>query len=201
MAEIPPALVALDIAALVAEHHVALYRYALGLTGAPGDAEDLTQQTFLVAQQKLAQLRDVATAKSWLFTILRNAYLKSFRKPAPLTAGSIDLDLNAIAEDLPEELWIDSERLQAALDELPSEFKVVLLMFYFEDLSYREIADQLDLPAGTVMSRLSRAKGRLRARLLDTEWGAAAGRLSGELGANGISKAEGNRIAQGKQNG
>lgn len=61
---------------------------------------------------------------------------------------------------------IDRERLQLALDELPDEYRLVVAMFYFEELSYKEIASELELPIGTVMSRLSRAKGRLRHRLL-----------------------------------
>jgi RNA polymerase sigma-70 factor (ECF subfamily) len=64
---------------------------------------------------------------------------------------------------------IDQQGLAEALAELPDEFRVVVLMFYFEDLSYKEIAEQLELPIGTVMSRLSRAKGHLRRRLAD-DW-------------------------------
>ena len=66
------------------------------------------------------------------------------------------------------QLWIRAE-LQAAIDELPAEFRVVVAMFYFEECSYREIAEKLDLPMGTVMSRLARAKGHLRAKLFETE--------------------------------
>ena len=64
---------------------------------------------------------------------------------------------------------MDSAELQAAIDELPAEFRVVVAMFYFEECSYREIAEKLDLPIGTVMSRLARAKGHLRAKLFETE--------------------------------
>jgi RNA polymerase sigma-70 factor (ECF subfamily) len=159
-------LPALDIARLVAEQHAAVYRYAYRLTGAVCDAEDLTQQVFLSAQRKLGQLRDPQRARGWLFAILRNCYLKTRRKRVPLTATKVELDVESIPDDLPEELVIDPDQLQAALDELPGDFKIVLLMFYFEGCSYREIAQKLTLPPGTVMSRLSRAKGHLRARLL-----------------------------------
>ena len=64
---------------------------------------------------------------------------------------------------------VDQEELGKALAELPDEFRLVVLMFYFEDLSYKEIAEQLELPIGTVMSRLSRAKGHLRRRLADEQ--------------------------------
>jgi RNA polymerase sigma factor (sigma-70 family) len=158
-----------DIARLVAEHHEVVYRYAYRLCGTPADAEDLTQQTFLAAQQNLSQLRNAAQGRAWLMTILRNGYLKSRRRRFPATAGSLELDLESIPDDLPYPGEIDRQRLQEALDALPPEFKVVLLMFYFEHCTYREIAEQLDLPIGTVMSRLSRAKHQLRGRLLEKE--------------------------------
>ena len=155
----------LDLANLVEEHHQVLYRYAFRLTGAVPEAEDLTQQTFLVAQQKLAQVREAASVRGWLFAVLRNCYLKGFRKPSPLCATSLDLDVESIAAaDVDQPL--DREALQNAIGRLPEEFKLVVLMFYFEELSYREIAAQLSVPLGTVMSRLSRAKSVLR-RLLE----------------------------------
>ena len=64
---------------------------------------------------------------------------------------------------------VDSAELQAAIDELPAEFRLVVAMFYFEDCSYRDIAEKLDVPIGTVMSRLARAKGHLREKLFETE--------------------------------
>jgi RNA polymerase sigma-70 factor, ECF subfamily len=155
-----------DLTRLVEEHHEVLYRYAFRLTGAVADAEDLTQQTFLLAQQKLDQLRQAENARGWLFAILRNCYLKGFRKQTPLSAASLDLDMNsipAVASDLP----LDAEELQLALDELSAEFKLVLMLFYFEERSYREMAALLDVPVGTIMSRLSRAKACLRRRLFD----------------------------------
>lgn len=162
-----------QIATLVAEHQAALYRYAFRLCGNAADAEDLTQQAFLLAHANLRQLSDADRAKPWLYAIVRNCYLKSFRRWLPLP----ETDLGASLDNLPEqadEASIDQERLQAALDDLPAEFKVVLLMFYFEQYSYREIADQLELPIGTVMSRLSRAKQHLRRRLFASEEPAAA---------------------------
>ena len=74
--------------------------------------------------------------------------------------------MDAIPDDYSSEDDVDREQLQLALNELSPEFRVVVTMFYFEQLSYKEIADQLQVPVGTVMSRLSRAKGHLRRRLL-----------------------------------
>ena len=150
---------------LVEEHHASLYRYAYRLSGTAADAEDLTQQVFLVAQQKLDQVRDAECVRAWLFTVLRNCYLRSKRRPTPLTATGLAIDLEQLPEVTTDD-DIDREQLQAAVNELPDEFKLVVLMFYFEDCSYREIAERLELPIGTVMSRLSRAKGHLRQRIL-----------------------------------
>jgi RNA polymerase sigma-70 factor (ECF subfamily) len=152
------------LAQLVADHHQGLYRYAYRLSGCQADAEDLTQQVYLIAQQKLGQVRDAASVRSWLFTILRNCYLKANQKRLALPV--LDFDVSDLPDDAPEQL--DTEQLQTALNSLADEFKVVVLMFYFEGLSYREIAQQLEVPPGTVMSRLARAKGHLR-RLLSDE--------------------------------
>jgi RNA polymerase sigma-70 factor (ECF subfamily) len=159
---------------LVDDHYVALYRYAYRLSGSSADAEDLTQDAFCQAQLKLGQLRDPARAKAWLFSILRNAYLRRCRseKHEPL------LSLNGIG-DLPERTpeplpEVDPERLQQALSELPEVFRSPVILFYFEDFSYRDIAEQMELPIGTVMSRLARAKAFLRNRLLPSVAVAAA---------------------------
>ncbi len=157
-----------NIAELVGEYHQAVYRYAFRLSGSAVDAEDLTQQAFLVAQQKLDQLRKPESARSWLFTILRNCFLKDCRRPTPLLAGSQELDIDNVPAEIPRESDIDTELLQEALNELPEKSRLVLVMFYFEDCSYREIAKKLDLPIGTVMSRLARAKGYLRSKLLES---------------------------------
>jgi len=149
---------------LVEEHSASLYRYAYRLTGSSADAEDLTQEAFLKAQQNLAQLRDAERARPWLFSILRNAYLhraRAERHCVPLDAAG------DLAEPMPEPLPdIDPEQLQAALNELSDVYRIPLILFYFEGFGYREIAEQMELPIGTVMSRLARAKAHLRARLM-----------------------------------
>ena len=158
-----------EIGQLVAEHHAAVYRYAFRLTGTVCDAEDLTQQTFLAAHVSLGQLHSPENARAWLFTILRHNYHKLKVKRVPLPATPFDLNLENLPDDLPAEMVVDSETLQQAINELPDEFKTVVLMFYFEECSYREIAARLELPTGTVMSRLARAKARLRTRLMDAD--------------------------------
>jgi|GEM_PF-961209 len=149
---------------LIVAHSDAMYRYAYRLTGQSADAEDLTQQAFLLAQQKLHQLRETDRAAAWLFAIVRSCFLKACRKRQQ-TATSADWNIEEVADQSPELDHVDQERLSKSLAELPDEFRLVVLMFYFEDLSYKEIAEQLELPIGTVMSRLSRAKTHLRRRL------------------------------------
>ena len=158
----------MQIAQLVADYHQAVYRYAFRLTGSVPDAEDLTQQVFLVASDKLDQLRDEERVRSWLFAILRNHFCKRCRKPQPTPAADLRLNIDTIPQG-EGEVEIDQEQLQQALGALPDIFRMVLVMFYFEDLSYREIAEALDVPIGTVMSRLARAKAQLRSHLLSKE--------------------------------
>jgi RNA polymerase sigma-70 factor (ECF subfamily) len=149
---------------LVRAHHAAVYRYAYRLSGNAAEAEDLTQQTFLIAVRKVHQVREADRACSWLLAVVRSCFLKSLRKSRPVAVGSLELEA-AEVDQTPEFDEVDRERLAAALGELPGDFRLVVLMFYFEELSYQEIASELEIPIGTVMSRLSRAKGHLRKRL------------------------------------
>ena len=152
----------LSLESLVLAHHAAVYRYAFRLAGTVADAEDLAQQTFLIAQQKLHQLRETERATGWLFAIARTTWLKSLAKRFPATCEG---DLAETPAPCREIFEIDSEELQRVLAELPDELRLTLAMFYFEELPYKEIAQELEIPIGTVMSRLSRAKQRLRDRL------------------------------------
>ena len=162
------------VARLVDEHYAALYRYAYRLSGSPDQAADLTQETFCKAQAQYAQLRDKNRVKGWLFSILRNAYLHQVRADRAHRIVSLDQmggeatgqtvgDLVSDRSDpFPE---VDPQRLQAALNELAEPFRTPLVLYYFEDFSYRAIAEEMGLPMGTVMSRLARAKAYLRDRL------------------------------------
>ena len=153
---------------LVADHHQAVYRYAYRLTGSGTDAEDLTQQVFLLAQQRFEQLRRPERARGWLFAILRSCCVAAWRHQEAVPAATLGLDLDGLPAPDGQAASVDGPLVQQALDELPPEFRAVVVMFYFDDCSYREIAEQLDVPMGTVMSRLARAKQHLRARLQST---------------------------------
>jgi RNA polymerase sigma-70 factor (ECF subfamily) len=151
---------------LVSEHYASLYRYAFRLTGTAADAEDLTQETFCAAQAKMGQLREPGRVKSWLFSILRNAYLHRARAERQHRTVSLE-DLNELCDPPPEPSPpVGPEELQQALNDLPEVFRTPIILYYFDDFSYRDIAEQMDLPLGTVMSRLARAKAYLRNRLL-----------------------------------
>jgi RNA polymerase sigma-70 factor (ECF subfamily) len=156
---------------LVDAHYERLFRYAFRLSGSSAEAEDLTQDTFCKAQLRLHQLRDPDRAKAWLFSILRNAYLHRVRSEAQRRFVSLDVieGLKGPEPDPPPE--IEPAQLQAALQELPEAFRTPLILYYFEDFSYRDISEQMEVPIGTVMSRLARAKAYLRGRLKPPENG------------------------------
>jgi RNA polymerase sigma-70 factor, ECF subfamily len=156
------------VAQLVAEHHQAAYRYAYRLTGSVQDAEDLTQQMYLLAQRNIGQLRNINDSRPWLFAILRNCFLKDCKRRRPTAAVDLSMNIELVPTTPPKES-VDRDQLQDVLNQLPDTFRVVLLMFYFEECSYREIAKRLEIPIGTVMSRLARAKEHLRSILLGQE--------------------------------
>lgn len=147
---------------LIREHYAATYRYLYWLSGRAADAEDLTQETFLRAQKCLHQLREPASAGSWLLRIARNTFLKR-RQLRSRSERSLESTAEPVAEAI--DSWCDPERLRRVLAEMPAEYRDAVLLFYFDELKYREISDQLDVPIGTVMSRISRGKAWLKSRL------------------------------------
>ncbi len=171
---------------LVEEYYTSLFRYAYRLTGSEADAEDLTQETFCKAQMNLGQLRQAERAKSWLFSILRNAYLHRVRTEKNQPTLSFEL-VGDVAEAQIESLTdVDREQLQQALNELPEVFRTPILLYYFDDFSYRDIAEQMDLPIGTVMSRLARARAWLRAKLYPPTPATTGSRSGRATNGNGL---------------
>jgi RNA polymerase sigma-70 factor (ECF subfamily) len=154
-------------AQLVDSHYAGLYRYALSLAKSSSDASDLTQQTFFVWAKKGHTLRDLNKAKTWLFTTLYREFLRTKRLSARLTAIE-DLapgDQEFPAAETDPLAKLDSQMVMQALQEVDAIFRAPLTLFYLQELSYQEIADSLEIPIGTVMSRLSRGKAELRAAL------------------------------------
>ncbi len=165
-----------EIETLVQRYHDRVYRYAYWLSGCSATAEDIAQETFLRAMRGLHGLRDERAAESWLLTITRHEFLRwKGKQRIPTIGDGFEVESTSAA---PEVALADAEWVRVGLDRLADEFRVVVLMYYFENLSYAEIANRLEIPMGTVMSRLSRGKHHLKNALLTerTESGPRAGR-------------------------
>ena len=159
----------IDFQRLVDRHYAPLYRFALSLSKSEADAADLTQQTFFLWASKGNQLRDRSKARSWLFTTLYREFLS--RRRHEVRFPKIELD-NVREEEMsnsPSVNAFDSATALQALREVEEPFRAPLTLFYLEQFSYQEIADMLEVPIGTVMSRLSRGKALLRHRLVARE--------------------------------
>ena len=139
-----------------------LRRYARALVVNRDDADDLVQDTLERAWAKSGLWRGVADMRAWLFSIMHNLHVDGVRRPRPMTV--------AMDDDTPEVPVAPTQGdrlavldLQAALDQLPIEQKEIVLLVALEDMAYADIAKTLGIPIGTVMSRLSRGRERLRA--------------------------------------
>jgi len=153
---------------LVNQHYEPLYRFALSLTRSEATACDLTQQTFYLWATKGHQLRDRTKAKSWLFTTLHREFLGSRRRETRFPhheMESVDHELPTISSTVINDL--DGSTVMDALLSVEELYRAPLMLFYLEDFSYLEIAENLDIPMGTVMSRLNRGKAQLREILAD----------------------------------
>lgn len=156
---------------LVDAHYASLYRFALSLARREADACDLVQQTFYIWATKGDALREMSKAKSWLFTTLYREFLRGRRRDSRATSIE-DLppgEQDIAAEEVDCVAKMDAAGVVAALQSVDEVFRAPLTLFYLEDLSYLEIAEAIDVPIGTVMSRLSRGKAQLRAALAREE--------------------------------
>ena len=146
-----------------------LYGTALRLTRRPADAEDLVQETYLKAFRASAQFERGTNLKAWLFTILHNTFRNlrrhDVRSPVDVDSETVENAADLVAQDqTPEQLLtrdtLDAD-LQAALDALPEAFRQAVWLRDVEELTYAEMADVLNVPIGTVMSRISRGRRAL----------------------------------------
>lgn len=152
----------------VEQFHGDVYRFAYRLTGDGDWSEDIVQSTFLKAFERLEQLRDSKKAKSWLLAIARTTFLAELRKRKSWVFTDTEMDEGQLPNvDLVPSL--DTARLQDALLQMPEQFRIVVVMHYLQQESYRAIAEHLKIPIGTVMSRLSRAKRMLKTKLIALE--------------------------------
>jgi RNA polymerase sigma-70 factor (ECF subfamily) len=161
--------------ALVARHEQRAYRFAYHLTRDPDDAADIVAESFVRVHRALPNFRGGSSFTTWLYRILTNCYLDLRKRDRSRPASSLDSILEGRLSDAsglvessasgPEEQAFRSARedtIQAAIRKLPEYQRAMLIMFHVEMLSYEEIADALDLPVGTVKSRLNRARLSLR---------------------------------------
>ena len=156
----------LNFERVVAQYYEPLYQFAFSLTRAEADACDLTQQTFYVWATKGHQLRDPAKVKTWLFTTLHRQFLESRRRLTRFPHH----ELEAVSNELPAispktALQLDSAQVLQALARVDEVYQAPVALFYLEEYSYKEIAEMLDVPMGTVKSRISRGIGQLQTLL------------------------------------
>jgi RNA polymerase sigma-70 factor (ECF subfamily) len=156
-------------------YYASLYRFALSLSKQESDACDLTQETFYIWGTKRGQVRDQSKIKSWLFTTLHREFLRKKRR----TTRFPELELEAAALELPpidpaSIARLDGQTVLAAFKEIDQSFLAPLALFYIEDYSYLEIAEILDIPLGTVKSRISRGIAQLQEVILDGEFAGKA---------------------------
>ena len=154
---------------LVDIYYPSLYRFAFSLTRQESEACDLTQETFLIWARKGHQVRDDSKVKSWLFTTLHREYLQKHRRRVRFP----EVEMESAEAELPEIAPISTERLDRhnlleALGRLDANFQAAVGLFYLEDHTYQEIADILQIPLGTVKSRISRGIAQLQVILADT---------------------------------
>jgi RNA polymerase sigma-70 factor, ECF subfamily len=150
-----------------------LYNFAYWLTQNRDETEDLVQETYAKALKGFSSFQLGTNFRAWMYRILRNTFLTS-RTGLKATA-TVPLDLEeqnglelASERATPEAILIersDQQRIQSAIDDLPVAFREILILSEVEEMSYREIAETLSIPIGTVMSRLSRARKMLAERL------------------------------------
>jgi RNA polymerase sigma-70 factor, ECF subfamily len=169
-----------QFAALAMPYAPQLYSGALRMTRNPADAEDLVQETYLRGYRAFEGFTEGTNLRAWLFRILTNAYINSYRakQRRPQEAELDDVEdfylyrhlatatASRSAEDSLFEMFTDDE-VKAALEDLPENFRIPVLLADVEDFSYKEIAEMLEIPIGTVMSRLHRGRKAMQKRLLD----------------------------------
>lgn len=166
-----------DFQGLVELHYGPLYRFAMSLTRTESDAGDLVQETFLRWAQKGYQLRDKAKVKTWLFTTLHRRFLEMQRKISRFP----QLEITEAADELPavdpdQVSHLDAQAMLKLLTQLEPQFQAAVALFYLEDYSYNDIAAILEVPLGTVKSRIARGLLQLKSLVLENSCAKKAGK-------------------------
>ena len=175
-----------EFAELVDAHYQALFRFGMSLARNVDRASDLVQETFCIWAAKNEQLRDRSKAKTWLFTTLHREFLNQRRRASrfsdePLDENALEASVDPNTD---AERQMDGNRAMELLGSLDEAYRAPIALFYLQQHSYKEIAEILDLPIGTVMSRLSRGKEMLRKRMTAEPSSAPKNILQLEQGGN-----------------
>ncbi len=165
------------------EHMPSLYSAALRMTRNPSDAEDLVQETYLKAYRGFGGFEQGTNLKAWLYRILTNTYINQYRakkrRPEQSDLDNVEdlylyrrlggLETARIGRSAEDELmdWFTEADVKEAVEELPEQFRIAVLLADVEGFSYKEIAEILDIPIGTVMSRLHRGRKALEKKLYE----------------------------------
>jgi RNA polymerase sigma-70 factor (ECF subfamily) len=147
--------------AIITEQIPRLRRYARALTGDRTQADDLVQDTLERAWSKLHMWRRDSDMRAWMFSIMHNTFINHIRKKQPVTV-SMDEDTLDVPTRATQEDTLHMRDLDSAIAKLPYEYREIILLIGLEQMSYEEVAKVLAIPMGTVMSRLSRGRERLR---------------------------------------
>jgi RNA polymerase sigma-70 factor (ECF subfamily) len=149
-----------------------LYNFACWLSGDQDEARDLVQETFLKSLRGFASFREGTNFRAWMFRILRNTFLTSrtgLERRNTRQEDEEGFEESAVTQETPELALIrraDTEMVQAAIAQLAPAFQEVILLADMEEMKYQEISEALDIPIGTVMSRLARARKQVRSHIV-----------------------------------
>jgi RNA polymerase sigma-70 factor (ECF subfamily) len=166
-----------DFNAEIIPHLDATYNYALRLTTDPNDAEDLVQESIVKAFRFFGSYQKGTNARAWLYRIVKNSYINNYRKqsrqPPKVDYDEIATYYETIRSDYSDTTDLQThlfrneydDEFKRALDELPEDFRTPLLLCDVEDFTYEEIANMLDVPIGTVRSRLHRGRNLLKEKI------------------------------------
>ncbi len=159
-----------DVEQLVLPHRKSIFSRALQLCRDPDVAQDLVQQTIIQGIINIRQLRDRAKSKYWLLSILKNQFFMEYSRSKKIDYGNDEKTLHyMLDENSTENDFLEAEQeqeLHFLIESLEEHLRIPLQMFYFQSFSYKKISAELDIPIGTVMSRISRAKACLKMKLL-----------------------------------
>jgi RNA polymerase sigma-70 factor (ECF subfamily) len=158
-------------------HMTLLYNYALRLTGNEDDAKDLLQDTYLKAYRFIDKYEEGTNAKAWLFRILKNSFINNYRKsvrtPDQVEYDAVEEFVDLIRDhslqttDLRKDFYDNllEDEVVTAMDSLTEEFRTIIILSDLEEMTYEEIAEILEIPLGTVRSRLHRARKAMQEKL------------------------------------